>query len=74
MIIDGLDNLDVLQILNSDRLFFKVLHSAKAIATLLGKGAFKNYVDRREWVGEQSNVYEGWVGGQEKYKICLRSY
>ena len=23
-----------------------------------GKGAFKNYVDRRGWVGGQSNVYE----------------
>ena len=23
-----------------------------------GRGAFKNYVDRRGWVGSQSNVYE----------------
>ena len=55
----------------------------------LHKGAFNNYVDWREWVGGQSNVYaykvndlslftsfvyEGWVGGPKGPKICLRSY
>ena len=28
------------------------------LAKLMHKGAFKNYVDRRGWVGGQSNVYE----------------
>ena len=52
-------------------------------------GAFNNYVDRKGWVGGQSNVYaykkndlflftsfdyEGWMGGPKSPKICLRSY
>ena len=52
-------------------------------------GAFKDYVDRKGWVGGQSNtyaykvhdlflltwfVYKEWVGGQKSSKICLRSY
>ena len=47
----------------------------------LVKGAFKNYIDKKGWVGGQSNVYthkvkdifsltlsvyEGWVGGHQK--------
>ena len=47
-------------------------------------GAFNNYVDRKGWVGGQSNVYayniddlflftsivyKGWFGGQKKSKI-----
>ena len=52
-------------------------------------GAFKNYIDRKGWVGGQPNVYaykvndhflfnelvyEGWVSGQKCPKICVPSY
>ena len=56
---------------------------------LLYRGAFKNYVDKKGWVGGHSNVYayrvndvflftllvyEGWVGVQKCPKFCLHSY
>ena len=56
---------------------------------VLGWGAFKNYVDRKGWVGGQSNVYANKVndlflfsvfvykrrvGGQKSPKVCLPNY